>query len=105
MAYYHQLIIGYAYRTCDNDGNWQLVDNSSKVHADYTDCYKYLMPTNQLKEKIKEGDVSPAWGALTNGYVYTYNVYTTDAIIAEQYALVAACILEYAHATNNEKLN
>uniref|UniRef100_A0A8C5S845 Uncharacterized protein n=1 Tax=Laticauda laticaudata TaxID=8630 RepID=A0A8C5S845_LATLA len=47
-------ISGHAYRSCNDDGNWQLVPNTNKTWANYTECVLFFAPEQQDQEKLFE---------------------------------------------------
>ncbi|XP_032091836.1 parathyroid hormone/parathyroid hormone-related peptide receptor-like [Thamnophis elegans] len=81
---------GHAYRRCDDNGNWQLVPNTNKTWANYTECVLFFAPERQDKEK-------EMFDRLHIIYTVGYSISLASLVIA----MCILCFFKRLHCNRN----
>uniref|UniRef100_A0A667ZK87 Parathyroid hormone 2 receptor a n=1 Tax=Myripristis murdjan TaxID=586833 RepID=A0A667ZK87_9TELE len=81
---------GHAYRKCDVNGSWVFLDSWNKTWANYSECLRFLQPTNEEGRQ--------------DFFERLYVMYTTGYAVSFSSLLVAIFIIGYfrrLHCTRN----
>ncbi|XP_070585129.1 parathyroid hormone/parathyroid hormone-related peptide receptor-like [Erythrolamprus reginae] len=81
---------GHAYRCCNEDGNWQLVPNTNKTWANYTECVLFFAPERQDQEK-------EVFDRLHIIYTIGYSVSLASLVVA----MCILCFFKRLHCNRN----
>uniref|UniRef100_A0A670Z9Q6 PTH/PTHrP type I receptor n=1 Tax=Pseudonaja textilis TaxID=8673 RepID=A0A670Z9Q6_PSETE len=80
---------GHAYRRCNDDGNWQLVPNTNKTWANYTECVLFFAPEQQDQEKL--------FDRLHIIYTVGYSISLASLVVA----MCILCFFKHLHCNRN----
>ncbi|ETE73959.1 Parathyroid hormone 2 receptor, partial [Ophiophagus hannah] len=83
-------IQGHAYRRCNDDGNWQLVPNTNKTWANYTECVLFFAPEQQDQEK-------ELFDRLHIIYTVGYSISLASLVVA----MCILCFFKHLHCNRN----
>ncbi|XP_026525343.1 parathyroid hormone/parathyroid hormone-related peptide receptor-like [Notechis scutatus] len=81
---------GHAYRRCNDDGNWQLVPNTNKTWANYTECVLFFAPEQQDQEK-------ELFDRLHIIYTVGYSISLASLVVA----MCILCFFKHLHCNRN----
>ncbi|XP_042327513.1 parathyroid hormone/parathyroid hormone-related peptide receptor-like [Sceloporus undulatus] len=81
---------GHAFRYCETYGNWQLVPNTNKTWANYTECAIFFAPERQKQEK-------EVFDRLRVIYTVGYSISLASLVVA----MCILCYFKRLHCTRN----